>query len=66
MGGNDKSIRTGPFIFRTIASHAPPIVETNWTAPKGMLKSIAVNWSNPKDLTIKGPKVDTPPLGMLP
>lgn len=56
---------TGPFIFSTVASHAPPMVAMSWTAPKGILKRIVLNWSKPKDSIIRGPKVDMPPLGSL-
>jgi hypothetical protein len=34
-------------------------------APKGILKSIVLSWSKPKDSMIKGPNVVMPPLGIL-
>jgi len=30
-----------------------------------MLKRMGLNWLKPKDLTIRGPKVEMPPLGIL-
>lgn len=65
MGGRQSNAKTGPFIFQTVASQAPPIVATSWTAPKGMLKSMVSYSLRPKDLIIKGPKVVMPPLGTL-
>jgi len=48
-----------------VAKAAAPRVAMIWTAPKGMLRRIVLNAENPKELTIRGPKVLIPPLGIL-
>lgn len=60
--GRHSRIKTGPFIFNTVANHAPPSVAMSWTALKGMLKRMVLNSSKPKASMIKGPNVDMPPL----
>lgn len=65
MGGMQRRTRTGPFFFMRVAIHAPPMVAMIWTAPNGIFSRMVLYLSNPKELMIKGPKVVTPPLGML-
>lgn len=65
IGGRHSSARTGPFIFQAVANQAPPIVAMSWTAPNGTLRRMVFRSLNPKDLTIKGPNVVMPPLGIL-
>lgn len=65
MGGTQRPAMTGPFLWIFVAIQEPPTVETSWTAPKGMLKRMVWKESKPKDLTMRGPKVEMPPEGML-
>lgn len=65
IGGMQSSARAGPLRFVQVANAAPPIVATIWTAPKGMLRRMVLNLLKPKELTISGPKVVMPPLGIL-
>ena len=48
-----------------VANAAPPIVAMICTAPNGILRRIVLKALKPKELTIKGPKVVMPPLGIL-
>src|SRR3569833_703512 len=65
MGGRHSSAMTGPFFLMYVARNAPPIVATVCTKPNGMLNRMVVKGSSTKDCTIKGPKVEMPPEGML-
>ena len=65
IGGMQRSAKAGPFFFVQVANAAPPIVAMICTAPKGMLRRIVWKLSKPKPLTINGPKVVIPPLGIL-
>jgi hypothetical protein len=65
MGRMQRKINTGDLILSFVASQAPPSAATIWIAPKGVLKRIVVKKSNLNDLTINGPNVEMPPLGIL-
>jgi hypothetical protein len=65
IGGIQSRARAGPLRFVQVAKAAPPMVATIWTAPKGMLRRIVLKGLKPNELTIKGPKVVIPPLGIL-
>ena len=65
IGGIHSIASAGPFFFVQVANAAPPIVAMICTAPNGMLRRIVSKLSNPKELTIRGPKVVIPPLGIL-
>lgn len=65
MGGMQRRIKGGPFFFVQVAIAAPPKVAKIWTAPNGMFRRIVLKLSKPKELTIRGPKVVIPPLGIL-
>lgn len=65
IGGRQSSASTGAFIFQKVASQAPPIVAMSWTAPNGIFKRMVLRSSNPKALTMRGPNVVMPPLGIL-
>jgi hypothetical protein len=65
MGGMQSKARAGPLRFVHVAKAAPPMVATICTAPKGMLRRMVLNGLKPKELTISGPKVVMPPLGIL-
>lgn len=65
IGGMQSNASAGPLRFVQVANAAPPIVAAIWTAPKGMLRRMVLNLLKPKELTISGPKVVMPPLGIL-
>lgn len=65
IGGIQRSSKAGPFLFVHVAIAAPPNVAMIWTAPKGMLRRMVSKLPKPKELTMRGPKVVTPPLGIL-
>ncbi len=54
-----------PFLFQCVAAQAEPMIIKNWMAPNGMLKRMASKLLYPKSLTMRLPKVATPPLAML-
>jgi hypothetical protein len=57
--------RADPFLLVYVAKAAPPRVAIICTTPNGMLRGIVLNASYPKDLTMRGPKIVIPPLGIL-
>jgi len=65
MGGMQSKARAGPFRLVRVANAAPPIVAMICTAPNGILRRIVLKALKPNELTIKGPKVVMPPLGIL-
>jgi hypothetical protein len=65
IGGIHSSARAGPFFFVQVANAAAPIVAMICTAPNGMLRRMVSKLLNPKEFTIRGPKVVMPPLGIL-
>ena len=65
IGGIHSIASAGPFFFVQVANAAAPIVAMICTAPNGILRRIVLKGLNPNELTIRGPKVVIPPLGIL-
>jgi hypothetical protein len=66
IGGKQRSANVNPFFFDQVAKIAPPMVAIICTAPNGIFRRIVLKLSNPNPSIINGPKVEIPPLGILP
>ena len=56
---------TRPFRWVFVASQPDPKIAIIWITPKGMLKRMVSKLLYPKDLTIRFPKLEIPPLAIL-
>lgn len=65
IAGIVRPIMIGPLILTLVAMTPLMRMAQNWTAPKGVLNKMVVNWSKPNALMMRGPKVVIPPLGIL-